>query len=103
LSAAPLFEERLALNAAAVAQGKPLVDCAMYELEGQLTTVLPGRSPCLACLCPAPPPGWQRRCPPCRGGGGGGAGARGRGGRSWVWRAWASRSRAGCCCATCAT
>jgi molybdopterin/thiamine biosynthesis adenylyltransferase len=63
LSAAPLFEERLALNRAAVAQGKPLVDCAMYELEGQVTTVLPGRSPCLACLYPVPPPGWQRQFP----------------------------------------
>lgn len=62
-SCAPRFEERLLLNAAAVGQGKPLVDSAMYELEAQLTTVLPGRSPCLACLYPAPPPGWQRRFP----------------------------------------
>jgi molybdopterin/thiamine biosynthesis adenylyltransferase len=62
-SCAPLFEERLLLNAAAVRQGKPLVDSAMYELEAQLTTVLPGRSPCLACLYPAPPPGWRRQFP----------------------------------------
>ena len=40
-----------------------LVDAAMYELEVQLTTVLPGRSPCLACLYPAPPLGWQREFP----------------------------------------
>ncbi|HYT94883.1 MAG TPA: HesA/MoeB/ThiF family protein [Gemmataceae bacterium] len=60
---APLFRERLLMNRAAVAQGKPLVDCAMYELEAQLTTVLPGRTPCLACLYPSEPPAWQRRFP----------------------------------------
>lgn len=62
-SCAPLFEERLLLNRAAVAQRKPLVDCAMFELEIQLTTVIPGRSPCLACLFPEPPPAWKREFP----------------------------------------
>jgi molybdopterin/thiamine biosynthesis adenylyltransferase len=62
-SCAPIFAERLLLNAAAVRQGKPLVDCAMYELEMQLTTVLPGKTPCLACLYPAEPPCWQRQFP----------------------------------------
>jgi molybdopterin/thiamine biosynthesis adenylyltransferase len=60
---APLFQERLLLNRAAVAQTKPLVDCAMYELEAQLTTVLPGRGPCLACLYPEEPEAWKRRFP----------------------------------------
>jgi len=63
VSAAPLFAERLAMNRAAVRFGKPLVDCAMYELEGRLTTVLPGRSPCLACLYPEAPPNWKREFP----------------------------------------
>jgi len=63
MSCAPLFEERLALNRAAVRLGKPLVDCAMYELEVQVMTVLPGRSACLACLYPEAPPAWQRRFP----------------------------------------
>ncbi len=63
VSCAPLFAERLLLNRESVRQGRPLVDCAMFELEAQLTTVLPGRSPCLACLCPEPPPPWQRRFP----------------------------------------
>lgn len=62
-SCAPLFSERLLLNRAAVAQSKPLVDCAMYELEIQLLTVVPGRTPCLACLYPTEPPAWQRRFP----------------------------------------
>src|SRR5205807_6694567 len=62
-SCAPLFQERLLLNGAAVRQRKPLVDCAMYELEAQLTTVLPGRGPCLACLYPTEPPAWKRQFP----------------------------------------
>jgi len=63
VGAAPLFTERLLLNREAVRQGKPLVDCAMYDLEGRVMTVLPGRTPCLACLCPEPPPNWKREFP----------------------------------------
>jgi molybdopterin/thiamine biosynthesis adenylyltransferase len=63
VSCAPLFRERLLLNREAVRQRKPLVDCAMYELEAQITTVLPGRTACLACLYPEEPPQWQRRFP----------------------------------------
>lgn len=63
VSAGPLFSERLLMNREAVRQRKPLVDCAMYELEGRLTTILPGRSPCLACLCPEDPPLWKREFP----------------------------------------
>ncbi len=62
-SCAPVFRERLLMNQAAVKQGKPLVDCAMFEMEIQLTTVVPGRSPCLACLYPDEPLGWDRRFP----------------------------------------
>jgi molybdopterin/thiamine biosynthesis adenylyltransferase len=60
---APLFEERLLMNAAAVRQGKPYVDCAMYELEAQLTSVVPGKTPCLACLYAEVPSTWQRHFP----------------------------------------
>lgn len=63
VSAAPLFSERLAMNREAVRQRKPLVDCAMYEFEGRLTTVIPGRTPCLSCLYPEPPPNWKREFP----------------------------------------
>lgn len=62
-SCAPLFQERLLLNRAAVAQNKPLVDSAMYEMDAQLTTVIPRRSPCLACLYPEEPAGWKRQFP----------------------------------------
>ena len=60
---APLFSERLAMNREAVRQGKPIVECAMYELQAQITTVLPGVTPCLACLHPEAPPEWRRRFP----------------------------------------
>ena len=63
VDAAPLFEERYALNRAAVALGKPMVECAMYALEAQLTTFIPGRTGCLACLHPEAPPEWRREFP----------------------------------------
>jgi molybdopterin-synthase adenylyltransferase len=63
VSAAPLFEERLAMNRAAVRRGVPLVDCAMYDLEARLLTVVPGRTPCLSCLISEPPPNWKREFP----------------------------------------
>ncbi|HEX8347895.1 MAG TPA: HesA/MoeB/ThiF family protein [Actinoplanes sp.] len=55
---APLFEERYALNKAAIKLGRPLVSGAMYDTEGYITTVLPGRTPCLLCLYPTKPPYW---------------------------------------------
>jgi molybdopterin/thiamine biosynthesis adenylyltransferase len=60
---APLFEERLALNEQCVRQQKPMVDCAMYELTAQITTILPGRTACLACRVPEPPASWKRFFP----------------------------------------
>ena len=63
VDAAPLFTERYALNRAAVAAGKPMVECAMYALEAHITTIIPGRTPCLACLAPEPPTDWKRQFP----------------------------------------
>jgi molybdopterin/thiamine biosynthesis adenylyltransferase len=60
---APLFEERFLMNQEAVRQRKPLIECAMYDLEFQLTTVLPGQTPCVACLYPTRPPAWRREFP----------------------------------------
>lgn len=59
---APLFRERFLMNREAVRQRKPLIECAMYELQGQLTTILPGRTPCLKCLYRSAPR-WRRRFP----------------------------------------
>jgi molybdopterin/thiamine biosynthesis adenylyltransferase len=63
IDCAPLFGERLLLNREAVRQGRPMVECAMYELEAHLTTFVPGRTPCLACLYPREPATWKRRFP----------------------------------------
>ena len=60
---APLFPERFAMNEQAVRQNKPLVECAMYELEAHITTVIPGESSCLRCIFPQEPPTWTREFP----------------------------------------
>lgn len=63
VDAAPLFQERFAMNAACVRQKKPLIECAMYDLDAQLTTLIPGQTPCLRCLYPEDPPTWKREFP----------------------------------------
>ncbi len=60
---APLFVERFAMNRAAMRQGKPMVECPMYDCEAQLTTFLPGKTGCLACLYPETPDYWKREFP----------------------------------------
>jgi molybdopterin-synthase adenylyltransferase len=60
---APLFEERFLMNRESLRQKKPMVECAMYELEARLLTCLPGQSPCLACVYPETPPDWKRQFP----------------------------------------
>lgn len=60
---APLFPERFAMNRECIRQGKPMVESAVYELEGQITTLIPGRTPCLECLVPSQPPVWKREFP----------------------------------------
>jgi len=59
ISAAPSFEERYALNRACFKQGKPMIEAAMNDMEAYLTTYIPGRTPCLECLVPEPPPDWK--------------------------------------------
>ncbi|MFN7130901.1 MAG: HesA/MoeB/ThiF family protein, partial [Myxococcales bacterium] len=49
------FPTRFLCNDAALLAGVPLVHGAVVRLEGQLTTVAPGRGPCLRCLFEAPP------------------------------------------------
>jgi molybdopterin-synthase adenylyltransferase len=63
VDAAPLFQERLALNAATHKAGKPMVECAMHTLEASVTTFIPGRTGCLSCYVPEVPPTWQRQFP----------------------------------------
>ena len=63
VDAAPLFEERFALNRAAVQRRKPMVECAVHGLDVHVTTILPGRTPCLQCITPEKPPSWKRQFP----------------------------------------
>ncbi len=63
VDAAPLFRERFAMNRAAVSQTKPLIECAMFDMDAQLTTIIPGQTPCLKCLYPEDPPHWRREFP----------------------------------------
>ena len=63
VDAAPRFEERLLLNRQVVRQKKVMVECGMYEMEGSVTTIVPGKTACLACLYPSPPGEWKREFP----------------------------------------
>lgn len=63
IDAAPLFEERFALNQAVVEHRRPMVEAAMYELTLQVTTVVPGQTACLACRVPEIPRDWTRQFP----------------------------------------
>ena len=60
---APLFEERYLMNREAFKQGKPLVECSMFEMEAHITSFKPGSTGCLQCLYPEKPDYWQRRFP----------------------------------------
>lgn len=63
VSAAPLFEERLLMNREATRQGKPLIECAMYDMEAIVMPVMPGQTACLGCVSPEPPAWWKREFP----------------------------------------
>lgn len=63
VDAAPLFQERLILNEAAVRARKPMVECAMHTLEASVTTFIPGRTGCLACYVSEVPASWTRQFP----------------------------------------
>lgn len=63
VDAAPLFEERLALNDECMRQAKPMVECAMRTMEATVTTFIPGRTGCLRCYVPEVPSSWKRQFP----------------------------------------
>ena len=63
VDAAPMFEERLALNDVAMRLCKPMVECSMFGLECSVTTFLPGQTGCLRCYVPEVPPSWKRQFP----------------------------------------
>jgi molybdopterin/thiamine biosynthesis adenylyltransferase len=49
------FPSRYILNGAALAQGVPLVHASIRGFYGQVTTLVPGLTPCLRCLFPETP------------------------------------------------
>lgn len=63
VDAAPLFQERLAMNDAAERQHKPVVEAAMFEMEASLTVIRPPETPRFRELVADVPTGWTRRFP----------------------------------------
>ena len=53
------FPERYALNQACIHMGKPMVEAAMYGFEISLTTIVPGKTPCLSCMYPERDESWK--------------------------------------------
>jgi len=51
------FHARYLLNKAAVARNIPLFHGAVHGFDGQITTVIPGETPCLRCIFPETLPG----------------------------------------------
>ena len=47
---------RYLLNDACVMLGKPIVHGSIFQFEGQVTVLYPGKGPCYRCLYPEPPP-----------------------------------------------
>jgi adenylyltransferase/sulfurtransferase len=50
------FPAKFLINDAAVLAGKPLVHGGILRFEGQVLTILPGKSACYRCIYSAPPP-----------------------------------------------
>jgi molybdopterin/thiamine biosynthesis adenylyltransferase len=49
------FETRGILNQACVSEGVPFIHGGVWGLCGQVTTIVPGKTPCLACIYPQRP------------------------------------------------
>lgn len=45
------FETRLIVNRACVNLGIPFIHGGVHSLMGEVTTIIPGKTPCFACLC----------------------------------------------------
>jgi molybdopterin/thiamine biosynthesis adenylyltransferase len=50
------YPTRYIMNKAAIATRTPLLHGSLSEFDGVTTTVIPGRTPCLRCIFPEPPP-----------------------------------------------
>ena len=63
VGAAPLFQERFAMNDACVRFQKPMVNCAMFDTSATISTFPAGGNPCLRCITPGIPEYWKREFP----------------------------------------
>jgi molybdopterin/thiamine biosynthesis adenylyltransferase len=63
VDAAPMFQERLAMNDAAQRRSIPVVEAAMFELEATLTVIHPPETATFRDWVPEVPPTWKRRFP----------------------------------------
>ena len=61
---APVFSERYHMNEQAVKQNKPMVMAGMYGMEGYMSNIIPGETPCLKCIYPKQPDYWEEKCFP---------------------------------------
>lgn len=55
LDALDSYQPRYLLNRVAYERGIPFVHAAVSGFHGQLTTIIPGETPCLRCIIPHPP------------------------------------------------
>jgi len=49
------FETRFIVNSGCVAEGVPFIHGGVYGFLGEITTIIPGETPCLACIFPTAP------------------------------------------------
>lgn len=49
------FKTRLILNQACYQEGIPFIHGGIYGLMGEVTTIIPGKTPCLQCILPPAP------------------------------------------------
>ncbi|MFB0559668.1 MAG: ThiF family adenylyltransferase [Candidatus Lokiarchaeia archaeon] len=50
------FKTRFIINEISVKKRIPFVHAGIYGLQGQMTTIFPGKGPCLRCIFPTTPP-----------------------------------------------
>lgn len=50
------FQTRYLINDACVMLGKPIVHGSIFQFDGQVTVLYPGKGPCYRCIFPEPPP-----------------------------------------------
>jgi len=56
IDASDNFPTRYLVNDACVLSNKPLIHAGVLMFSGQITTIIPYKSPCYRCIFPAPPP-----------------------------------------------